>query len=216
MKENLIWIIEVVDESGSMGDIKSDTIGAYNLFINEQKKVEGDALISLVKFNTKIEKVYENLDIKEVPLLNDGNYIPQSYTRLYDAIGYTIKEVKNKIKALTEEEKPEKVLFVILTDGQENRSKDYNREKVFNKIKKYEAKNWEFIYLGANQDAMEEGGKIGIKMSNSTTWSADSKGVTTAFMSASNYATKFRNAKSKEEYLDADLTTIYKEEEKKS
>jgi hypothetical protein len=216
MKENLIWIIEVVDESGSMGDIKSDTIGAYNLFINEQKKVEGEALISLIKFNTKIEKVYENMDIKEVPILNENTYTPRTYTRLYDAIGYTIKDVKNKIKTIPEEERPEKVLFVILTDGKENSSTEYSKEKVFKKIKKYEAKNWEFIYLGANQDAMEEGGKIGIKMSNAATWSADSKGVNVAFMSASNYTTKFRKSKSKADYLDVDLTEIYKDEEKKS
>jgi len=216
MKENLTWIIYVLDESGSMGDIKSDTIGAFNNFIREQKKVEGLADCTLVKFNTKIEKVYENQSIQDSPLLDETTYKPSTYTRLYDAIGHTIDNVKAKLKDMHEDEKPAKVLFIILTDGKENRSTDFNKTQVFEKIAKREKKGWNFIYLGANQDAMDEGGKIGIKQFNTVTWSADSKGVKTAFMSANNYATKYRSAKSSAEIASLDLNQEYKDAEKQS
>jgi hypothetical protein len=124
--------------------------------------------------------------------------------------------VKDKIKEMHEDEQPAKVLFVILTDGKENRSTDFNKTQVFEKIAKREAKGWNFIYLGANQDAMEEGGKIGIGKMNTVTWSADSKGINTAFMSASNYATKFRNAKSAAEIKELDLNQEYKDAEANS
>lgn len=216
MKENLTQIVLVVDESGSMSDIKQDVISSFNDFIKEQKTVEGEARCFLVKFNTKIEKVYENLSIHDVPLLNNDSYRPSTYTRLYDAMGHTIDEIKAKIKAMPEEERPEKVLFVILTDGKENRSTDFNRTAVFEKITKREKKGWTFIYLGANQDAMEEGGKIGINKFNTVTWTADSKGINTAFMAASSYATKYRMAKSDADYRSLDLNQEYKDAEKKS
>lgn len=214
MKANLTWIVYVLDESGSMGDIKNDTVGSFNEFIKEQQKVEGLAECTLVKFNDKIEKVYENVSIQDTPLLNEQTYRPNSWTRLYDAIGQTIKDVKSKIKEMHEDEKPEKVLFVILTDGKENRSNVFNKEQVFEKIAKREKKGWNFIYLGANQDAMAEGSKIGIKTKNATTWTADTKGIKTAFMASSNYATKFRNASSKEEYASLDLNQEYKDAER--
>lgn len=216
MKENLTWIINILDESGSMGDIKSDTIGSYNQFFREQKLVEGDAKCFLIKFNTKIEKVYEGLSVQDVPLLTNDNYRPTTYTRLYDAIGHTIDQLKSKLKETAEEEKPEKVLFVILTDGKENRSTDFDRTRIFEKISKREKKGWNFIYLGANQDAMAEGGKIGINKFNTVTWSADAPGVNTAFMSASNYATKYRMAKSADDFASLDLNKEYKDLENKS
>ncbi len=215
MNENLTWIVEVLDESGSMNDIKSDTIGARNEFVREQRKVEGEANCTLVKFNTKIERVYENVSIHDTPLLDANNYIPKTYTRLYDAMGLTIKEVKAKIKALPEEMRPGKVLFVIVTDGKENRSTEFNRAQVFEMISKREKKGWNFIYLGANQDAMEEGGKIGLNKFNTVTWEADARGVNTAYMAASNYATKFRMSKSKAEIDSIDLNQEYKDADKR-
>ena len=113
-----------------------------------------------------------------------------------------------------EDEKPAKVLFIILTDGKENKSTDFSREQVFEKIAKREKKGWNFIYLGANQDAMQEGGKIGVKQFNTVTWTPDAKGINTAFLSASNYATKYRNAKSSVEFASLDLNQEYKDAEK--
>jgi len=214
MKNGLTWIVPIVDESGSMGEIKSDTIGAYNSFISEQKKVEGEALVNLVKFNTKIEKVYES-SIQNAQLLDDNTYRPKDWTRLYDAIGHTIKDVKDKIKSLKDEDKPEKVLVVIITDGKENRSRDFNRDQIFEKIKKLEKKyNAVFLYLGANQDAFEEGNKIGINKFNTVTWEADSSGVNTAFASVNTYAKKYRTTSAID--FSADLNQIYKEEEQKN
>ena len=205
MKKDLTWIVYVLDESGSMGPIKSDTIGAFNTFIEEQRTVEGEAKCSLVKFNTQINKIYENVSIEETPLLTIDGYKPNSMTRLYDAIGETIKETKKAIKALNDDSKPEKVLFVILTDGEENFSKMFDQKTVFEKIAKREGKGWKFIYLGANQDAMKEGGKIGISGKSSATWTADSGGVKRAFYAASSFATKYRNAETTADYNALDL-----------
>lgn len=215
MKQGLTWIVSILDESGSMSSIKNDTIGSYNTFIEEQKKVEGEAYVTLVKFNSNIEKVYES-NIQSVSELKSNDYVPAHMTRLYDAIGQTSKEIKEKIKSLPDEEKPEKVLFVITTDGEENSSREYNREKIFKMIEKREKKNWKFIYLGANQDAMKEGGKIGINKFNTVTWSADSKGINSAYMATSNYASKFRNAKTTVELNSLDLNQEYKEVDSKS
>jgi len=214
MKQNLTWIVPIVDESGSMGGIKSDTIGAFNNFINEQRKVEGEAHVTLVKFNTKIEKVYES-SIQHAGLLDEINYRPNNWTRLYDAIALTIKDIKSQIKGLPKEERPEKVLFVIITDGKENRSTEFNKSQVFEMIKKREDKGWNFLYLGANQDAMEEGGKIGIDKFNTVTWTADARGVNTAYMAANTYATKFRNAKSSAEIASLDLNQEYQDADKR-
>jgi uncharacterized protein YfkK (UPF0435 family) len=215
MNKNLTWIVNILDESGSMSDIKSDTIGAYNGFIREQKKVEGEAECFLVKFNTKIEKVYEKMNIQNVSLIDENSYKPCNYTKLLDAIGHTLKDVKMKIKSLSDEDKPEKVLFVITTDGKENRSTDFTREKIFEKIQKCEKKGYRFIYLGANQDAIQEGGKIGINKFNTVTWSADANGINTAFNATNNYTTKYRNAKTSAELASLDLNQEYKDAEKK-
>lgn len=211
MNENLTWIVEVLDSSGSMKKLKAETIESHNDFIEEQKTVEGEAACFLTKFNTRIEKVYENKKLEEIELLNENTYTPASYTRLYDALGVTIKEIKEKIKSLPDEEKPGKVLFVIITDGLENDSKQYNKDKVFEMISKREKKGWNFIYLGANQDAMAEGGQIGINKFNTVTWDASSAGIKTAFMATNSYAKKYRMAKSMQEIQSLDLNQEYKD-----
>lgn len=215
MKEDLTWIVEVLDSSGSMKKLKNETIDSHNDFIEEQKKVEGEARFFFTKFNTRIEKVFENIDIKDVPKLNENSYQPNTYTRLYDALGQTIKEIKESIKKLSDEEKPAKVLFVIITDGLENDSKIYNKSKVFEMIKKLEKKNYTFLYLGANQDAMAEGEQIGINKFNTVTWDASADGIKTAFMATNNYAKKYRNSKSSVEINSLNLNDEYNKAESK-
>lgn len=214
MKKDLTWIVYVLDESGSMSSIKNDTIGAFNTFIEEQKKVEGLASCTLVKFNSSINKIYENISIEQTPNLTTNDYIPSAMTRLYDAVGQTIKETKDAVKALHEDEKPEKVLFVILTDGEENNSRMFDQKTVFEKIAKREKKGWKFIYLGANQDAMKEGGKMGISNKGTATWSADSEGVKMAFSAASSYAGKYRSATTVADYEALDLNQELKDANK--
>jgi len=215
MKTNLTWIVMVLDKSGSMSSIKSDVIGSFNTFINEQKKVEGEASASLLLFDSKMNQVYENVNIKEIQKLNESTYVPSNCTALYDAIGTSLKSTKEKIKILSDEQKPESVIFVIITDGMENSSHIYNKEYVFNKIKKREEKDsWKFIYMGANQSAYAEGGKIGIKKFNTVTYTPDSNGIKVAFASANTYTTNYRNSKDKANF-NQDLNQIYKEEESK-
>lgn len=204
--KKITWIVFVLDESGSMSSIKSDTIGSFNEFLNEQKKVDVDkATFTLVKFNSDITKLYDNIDIKEVGSLNEDNYLPSRMTKLYDAIGFTIKDIKNKIKELNGESKPDKVLFVILTDGLENKSVKYKKSDIMKKITKRENKGWKFIYLGANQDAMEEGGKIGIKVNSTNTWKSDAEGVKRAFWGVNNYTVKYRSIIDEHELNNLDI-----------
>lgn len=214
MKTNLTWIVMILDESGSMSSIKSDVIGSFNTFIEEQKKVEGDAYVTLVKFNSKIEKVFES-NIQNVNNLTENTYVPKNMTKLLDAIGFSIKETKDKIKLLSEDQKPEKVLFVITTDGEENSSTNFTKEQIFEKIKKFEKKGYVFIYLGANQDAFKEGSKIGLSKFNTVTWASDAQGINSAFMATSNYATKYRNAKSTSDVASIDLNKEYKDVDKR-
>ncbi len=209
MNKDLTWIVCVLDESQSMDSIKKSTIDSYNEFIDEQKKVPGMAECSLIKFNSRINKVYENVNIQNVSFISNDDYKPSTMTRLYDAVGFSIKETTSKIKKLEEDNKPSKVLFVIITDGQENMSRDFDKEEIFAKITKKEKKGWAFLFLGANQDAMKEGGKIGIKHTNTVKWEANDIGINTAFMSTSNYVSKYRNAKTTEELSDLDLTHEY-------
>lgn len=211
MKKDLTWIVTVLDESGSMEQLKKSTINSYNEFIDEQKTLDGMAEVTLVKFNSDINKVYENIDIKNVLPLNDDNYQPSKMTKLYDAIGSTINIVKENIKKLSDENRPEKVLFVIITDGQENRSEIFNKEKVFKKISKRESKGWCFLYLGANQDSMLEGGKIGINIKKTVTWEANELDVKNIFKATSNYTNKFRSMKNLKDLNLLDMNAEYNE-----
>jgi Mg-chelatase subunit ChlD len=209
----LTEIVFVVDKSGSMSSIKNDAIGGFNSFLDEQKKVEGDARVSLVLFDTKFKPLYENVTLDRAESLTEVNYRPGGCTSLYDAMGYTMKSLKDKIKSLSDEQKPDRVIFVILTDGEENSSREYTKGMVFEKVKKLEEKkNWRFLYLGANQDAMIEGGKIGISKFNTVTY--DTKNIGHAFAAASQYTKQYRNSVDTLSF-NADLNTIYEEEVKK-
>ncbi len=195
-KKGLTEIIAIIDKSGSMGKLKSRTIEGFNTFLKEQKELEGEARFSLILFSSKgYEKIiYDSIDIQKVDELTDSNYICGGTTALYDAIGKTIKAQKDRIKTLSEEEKPKKILVIVLTDGEENDSGFYDKDKVFKMIKKKEEKGWVFLYLGANQDSFVEGGKIGIKRGQTLNYSATSDGMDFAYKNIRAYTVAYRNA----------------------
>ena len=169
MKKGLTEIVTIIDKSGSMSRLQSKTIEGYNEFLNEQKEIEGDANFSLVLFSSpgKEEIVFDSVDVQEISELTTENYKPGGVTALYDCIGKTIKALKKRIKNLDKGEIPEKVLFVIITDGEENSSRTFGKDEVFKMITKRENKNdWSFIYLGANQDAWATGQAIGLHRGN--------------------------------------------------
>ena len=184
MKKNYAKIVVVLDRSGSMESVKNATIEGFNKFLQGQKEVEGECDISLYQFDDKYEAVFEDKNIQEAPKLTDKTFVPRGWTALLDAIGRTINKLGNDLHALREKDRPEKVFFVIQTDGYENDSKEFTREKIFDMIKHQTEKySWKFIFLGANQDAIATAQSYGIGSNTSLTYSATSIGTDRAYYS---------------------------------
>ncbi len=184
--KNLTDITIVLDRSGSMRVIKEATIKGFNAFLKEQQKTESNAVLSLVQFDQEYKIVYENININEAKKLTHKTFEPRGFTALLDAIGVTINNTKNRIKTLEKKQRPNNVLIVIITDGLENSSIKYTKEKVLKKIRKRERKdNWQFIYMGANQNAVDEGRGLGIIEDRALTFIHDNEGAMNAFSSLS-------------------------------
>ena len=166
-------IVFILDRSGSMAGIESDTIGGFNSFINKHKKNK-NTRVTTVLFDDNYEVLYERKPIEEVSKLTPKEYYVRGCTALMDAIGKTISSLAKKIKN-------NKVLFVITTDGLENASREYSKEKVRKLIEKHS--NWEFIYIGADIDSYSEASQIGIRTTNTANYSKSKRGVNTLFAS---------------------------------
>jgi hypothetical protein len=177
-KKNLVEIICVIDRSGSMEAIKSDAIGGFNTFLDAQKKLPSEAKMTVVLFNHGYKFIQKGTDIRDVPPFDQKTYVPEGTTALLDAVGRTIDDTGKRLADTPEGERPEKVIFAILTDGLENASKDYAREKIHGMIK-HQRENyaWEFIFLAANQDAFAEAEKLCIDRNMAYNFAADSDGI---------------------------------------
>ncbi len=161
-------IVVLLDRSGSMESIKAETISGFNFFLNEQKKGGANASLTLVQFDTQAtEVVHENRLINSIPELSGDTYQPRGGTPLLDALGETIISTGRTLAVIPEENRPDKVVFVIITDGQENSSHKLNKTQV-KEMTEHQTNvyKWQFIYLGANQDAFAEAGSMGIAMGN--------------------------------------------------
>lgn len=174
-------IICVLDRSGSMASIINDSIGGFNTFLKEQKKLPDKATITVALFDDKYDLLYDNIDINKAEELTNNVWIPRGTTALYDAIGKTINTEKQNLARLGDEA-PSKVLVCIVTDGQENASHEYKLQDIKNLIKKCENDDWNFLYLAANQDAFAVGNSFGVSRGNTINYMATTDGV--AFMSA--------------------------------
>ena len=184
--KNLTDITIILDRSGSMESIKSATIEGFNSFLKDQKGDELKSLVSFVQFDDVYEIVYEGKDMDKVQYLNLDAFQPRGLTALLDAIGTTINATKKRIKQIPKKERPENVLVAIITDGMENASTKYTRSEIFKKIRKREEKNgWKFIFIAANQDAIYEASKFGIKREQALQFSADKDGMKDAMYSLS-------------------------------
>jgi len=171
-KSGLTAIAVVMDQSGSMQSIKGDAIGGFNSFLEAQKKCPGEALFSLVLFDSaNYNEVYMNVPIKDVKPLDDSSYKPGACTPLLDAIGNTMNKVGQSLVAMKEEDRPEKVVFVILTDGLENASKTFGGDKIKEMIDlQTQSYKWQFVFLAANMDACLVGGSMGIGIMGTQSW----------------------------------------------
>jgi electron transfer flavoprotein alpha subunit len=183
-------IAVVLDRSGSMSGIKRQTTVSLDEFLRKQKDVGGNASITLAQFDDEYEIVWEDKNLSETTSVSRF-YRPRGLTALLDAIGKTINSVGANLAAKPEDDRPDKVIFVILTDGLENASREYTREKIFDMIRHQEEKyGWEFVFLGANQDAIGVGRDLGIKMGSAATY--DTTKVDCAIDAVHKNVTKYR------------------------
>lgn len=175
--KNMTDMIFVLDRSGSMCGLESDTIGGFNSLIEKQKKAEGDATVTTYLFDDEYEIIHDRFNLKQVKKLTDEEYYVRGCTALLDAVGTAIQKEIAVMKHLPEEERAEKVIFVIITDGIENASREYRVADVKKLIEKQKECGWEFMFLGSNIDAVEEAAKIGISASRAVKYCNDSEGV---------------------------------------
>src|SRR5690349_20776387 len=176
--KNKTDITIILDRSGSMESVKSDTIGGFNSFLSEQQKIDGEASLSLVQFDDQYEVVYEDKDIRDAAKLTEATFQPRGSTALLDAIGRTVNAVGGRLAALPEAERPDKVLMVIMTDGFENASHEFSAAQVSKMINhQREVYSWEFMFIGANQDAVLSANEIGIPAHAALTYAANSEGT---------------------------------------
>ena len=194
---NQTEIVVLLDRSGSMSSIGQATVEGFNTFLNEQKNAEGEAFMTLVQFDDRYEMNYQSLPVKDAtPLILGENFIPRGSTALIDAIGKTIDELNTD----------RDVVFVIITDGEENASVTYKREAIMKMIETQTEAGWKFLFLAANQDAIKAGGTIGIKGANSINYSSTADSTINVFANVSQNMSKYRNAKFNN--LDLDLKSL--------
>lgn len=230
MKKGLTHIIFVVDRSGSMSSIADDMIGGYNTFIKKQKETPDECFVSFYQFDTIYETVFERIKLQDVKNLDNKTYVPRNCTALYDAMGKTIDDYGKYLFELKEEERPERVLFVIITDGLNNASNKFNlfqiREKVKLQSKTYK---WDFVFMGSNIDAWEAGQSFGIVASAVLQFANTKDSVKNAFGSLATNTTAYRSSavksiynftkqdlKDQDEFLDDKLKSKNQKQQQKS
>lgn len=183
MKKNLTELIFILDSSGSMSGLESDTVGGFNSLINKHKKEHGECLVSVKLFNTESKLLYDRTDIKNILPLTENDYTPQGCTALYDAVGDEIKKTELIHKYIREEDIPEHTVFVITTDGMENASRKYSLPQIKAMIKQKESENWQFLFLGANINAVETASSMGISEDCAADYHSDTKGTAVMYQS---------------------------------
>jgi hypothetical protein len=197
MKTGLVEIISILDRSGSMGGLEKDTIGGYNSFIAAQAKLPGELKVTTILFDDKYELLYSGVKADEA-MLNDSNYTTRGSTALLDAVGKTILDIGARLANTKEEDRAEKIIFVITTDGQENASKEFNHVKIKEMIThQRDVYKWEFVFFGANIETEVVAEELGINLENAHSYVADEEGVKNMMMYASDIVSNMRTQKVK-------------------
>lgn len=195
MNSNHTDITIVLDRSGSMVSVAGDTIGGFNRFLEDQKKAHGTATITLRQFDTEHDVVIDAKNIHEAKPLDNTTFVPRGSTALLDAIGIGVDATGKRLGDLPEPQRPGKVVFVIITDGQENASVRFNHKQIDEKIRlQRDTYKWEFVFLGANQDAIATASRIGVSINNAMTYAATGAGTSNAFKATSANLCSLRSA----------------------
>ncbi len=194
MKKDVTEIVFILDKSGSMAGLELDTIGGMNSMLNKQKKAEGEAFVTTVLFNHNIEIVHDRINVRGISPMTESDYEVGGTTALLDAIGFSIQKIVNVQKHTNKDERANKVLFVITTDGMENASREFTSEKIKKMIKhQKESYEWDFIFLGANIDAVATAATFGIDEDFAVEYHADNIGTQLNYETVSEAVLKLRS-----------------------
>ena len=182
MKKNLTEIVFILDRSGSMSGLEQDTIGGFNSLIEKQKKEDGEAYISTVLFDHYSEVLHDRVDLRKIQPMTEEEYFVRGSTALLDAVGGAIHHIGNVHKYAREEDRPEKTMFIIMTDGYENASRRYGYNEIRSMItRQKERYGWEFMFLGANIDVISEARKFGVDEEMAVEFLNDKKGTAVSY-----------------------------------
>ena len=203
MTENKTHVTFVLDSSGSMSRIEDDTKGGFNIFLRDQKEEEGEATVSLYEFNTNVELVHLAIDIEDAPELDNENYSPGGRTALHDAITRAVGETEDHIETLPGKDQPENVVVVVLTDGKENAS-ETPQDTVRERVEEKREEGWEFLFVGANQDAALTAESVGMDANKSLDMDHSGEGSKEAQRATSRRVSEVREQGSTEGYTQED------------
>jgi uncharacterized protein with von Willebrand factor type A (vWA) domain len=185
-------IICLIDKSGSMDHLQNDSIGGFNTFLKEQKEIEDVCFMDITLFDTEFKFLVSNTNINEIEGLNKKNYRPAGGTSLLDCIGYTIDKELDRLSE-SPDNRFDKTLFLIMTDGESNSDKNYTKDRIKLMIEEMEEHfKWNFIFIGANQDSFSAANGMGISAGKTMNWSADTEGINVAYSSISKVSTYYR------------------------
>ena len=211
MKKNLTELVFILDRSGSMAGLESDTIGGYNSFLEKQKEEDGSCLVSTVLFNQHSKVIHDRVDLVKIEKMDRKDYLASGTTALIDAMGDAIHHIKNVHKYIRKEDVPANTIFVIITDGLENASHKYSSDDVKKMVEQQKEKGWEFLFLGANIDAVETARTYGIAEDRTSDYLCDEVGIEKNFDALSKSVKSFRACGK----IEADWAAPIKEDYKK-
>ncbi|MBR3396412.1 MAG: VWA domain-containing protein [Lachnospiraceae bacterium] len=193
MKNNITELVFILDRSGSMGGLESDTIGGFNSMIEKQKNIEGECYVSTILFDHVTEVLHDRVRLSEIGKMTDKEYTVRGSTALIDAMGQTIRHIAKIHKYARPEDVPEHTMFVIMTDGMENSSRMYSSDEVKKMVEKEKEKyGWEFLFIGANIDSVETAHHYGIGVDRAVNYHADAQGTKVVYDTVAEAACNFR------------------------
>jgi uncharacterized protein YegL len=208
-RPNFTEIVAIIDKSTSMDFMTKETIAGFNKFLKEQKKVDGDANLSLILFNDQTEYLYDNVPIKKVKKLSEKTYRADGMTAMNDAVGSAIDKLGNRLSKMEDHERPSNIVVLIITDGQENSSREYETSKIKEMITTQQnIYSWEFIFLGANIDVDKYAADYGFSKGKFASYNQTSKGTTAVFDSMSMACSTERSRGIGQERMNYSLTDI--------
>jgi len=216
MNTELTELVFILDRSGSMGGLESDTIGGFNSMIAKQKAQEKKVNVTTILFDDEVDIIHDRFPVEIIEPLTEKEYFVRGCTALLDAVGTAIEKMDNAQKHLPEDHRARKIIFVITTDGLENSSEHFTQEQIRRKIEAKKECGWEFLFLGANIDAGREAEKIGIARNRSVKYENDSEGITVNFRAVGNALSKAVTCDTAEDFLEDDWKDEIEEYHEKS